>query len=169
MNGVNGTPGTPGLPGPTGATGPAGTTGQLGNRVFGTAQVTLNTANITPVTGVTQTFTVPANGFVYVSSQGGVSMNNTTAGAGGVVDVYLVVDGALDIVDRVPVFNNGVTAPDIRMWHLSTVLPALSAGSHTISISAVRVTSNSGAVQPIVGGNGGLVTQGVLNVMVLRP
>jgi hypothetical protein len=138
-------------------------------RVFGTAGVTLTNANITPITGVTTTVTVPANGFVHVSSQGGVSMNNTTAGAGGVVDVYLVVDGALDIVDRVPVFNNGVAAPDIRNWHLSTVLPALGAGSHTISISAVRVSTNSGAVQPIVGGNGGAVTQGVLNVMVLKP
>jgi len=167
--GQQGTPGLLGPTGPAGATGVAGTTGQLAVRVASTAAVTLptNGGALIPIPGLTTTVTVPASASVYVSADGGVTTNSFGAGDGAMFQVYLVVDGALNVVKSV-VVENGAFASSITNFSLANTFTGLSTGPHTFTISTLRSQATAGLSSPMVCGNSASTLQCGLNVLVLK-
>ena len=169
--GPAGAQGPVGPPGAQGAQGPAGPTGTTGQNV----QVVVNSGSITSsasfqvVPGLSQTVVVPANAKVLLSTYGGLL--SAAAGANGfsITDVVLVVDGALlpagGGYQRIVLANTGgVTANYIGYWSM-TSSPALSAGSHTITVQAVASSGSTATV----GAGAGSVLQGELDVTFIMP
>ena len=172
--GADGTPGADGDPGPAGADGtpgaqgepgPAGTTGQAARAADGTTFLPLINRQATPtpwavVPGLTQTVTVPADGVLYVTTDGGA---NTVEGEQE-FDISLTVDGqSPDLgIRRHLRLASTLTGPGVTSWSFDRIL-TLPAGQHTLTLLARSTTE--GAVR--VSGGPGSALQGHLNVLIL--
>jgi len=138
--------------------------------VYGTGPVLLSTTatGFTLIPGLSTTITVPTDSFVYIATDGGVATTALEDDDGSVVDVALVVDNALPPSGggyaqlavanspALPVFMS-------QRWSMSVIMQ-LSAGTHTIDVRA-RTTYGADAN---VSGDGTSVSQGSLNVVVLK-
>lgn len=161
--GAPGPAGSQGAAGPQGVEGPAGTTGQSISTVKGTGSLYLQPGTDpnqgTPfeqVPGLSQTVTVPANAKVFVSSQGGVRVNEVAPSLDdrSVVQVSIIVDGQS--------FNNVVDAQPIEFWSMSGSF-SLAAGTHTITVKARQLSGPESRVS-----DGSSANIGVLTVMILK-
>jgi hypothetical protein len=127
------------------------------------------TSTITTVPGLTQTFTVPAGAFVYVSSNGGLINAVNTANAFSATDIYLTVDGTVvsnGFYNRIECLNTATAQPGSCQWSFSGVV-AMTAGSHTIAVKAVGASS-PGGVDSVVSGNNTSPSQGDLSFVILK-
>ena len=148
--------------------GATGSTGQNGTTVYGTAALSVTSATaFTLVPGLTQTFSVPSNSVVYVSTDGGVATTSAAATGFSVVDVSIFVDGVVLAnagSRRIFVTNNGGVVNVVANWSMSLSLP-LTAGSHTILVACQGDGVGSNAV---VSGDSSSLLQGQLTVLILR-
>jgi hypothetical protein len=150
--------------------GGGGTTGQTATTAFGTVALNLPAVSetYTPVPGLNQTITVPANSVVYVSTDGGVAVNSGFADAGATVDVGLFVDGSLVGSARRLLPRNTSGAPNTALmagfetWSMA-LSTDLSESTHTIEVGA-RLFDGARA---IVSANSG-VLQGKLTVLIVK-
>jgi collagen triple helix repeat protein len=166
--GPQGLAGATGPQGLTGATGPAGTAGQAGTAVFGTGPLTVTPATpATLIPGLTTTIVVPAGSVVLLTTEGAILTTSATATGFSIVDVFLVIDGAIvgnGGYQRVVAANTTGLINMITAWSLSQVVP-VAAGSHTFTVAASGVGVGSNAT---VSGNNTTATQGTLNVVILK-
>jgi hypothetical protein len=153
-----------------GVGGGGGTTGQNATTVFGVTTLSLPSVSevYTMVPGLSQTITVPANSFVYISTDGGVAVNSGTADAGSAVDVGLFVDGNLvGNARRLLPRNTSVAPGTVLMAGFETWSMALSTelaeSTHTIDVGA-RLADGARAV---VSANSG-VLQGKLTILIVK-
>jgi len=136
--------------------------------VFGTASLTPTTGTFTLVPGLTQTVNVPANGVVYISTDGGILVNSATANAFSVVDVALFVDGTFthDGAFRRLQATNVQGLGGLTNWSMALSL-LLSPGTHTILVAASLNPGSSASAT--VSGNNTSVLQGELTIMIISP
>lgn len=150
--------------------GPPGPTGQTGTSAFGTESVAIASETaFTAVPGLAVTIVVPANSFVFVSTDGGVSTNSVVDDGFSVVDVAVFIDGVLVANGgsrRVTAVNNaqlvGITNYSIAFGTHLTV------GSHTIQVAAVLAAGVLGNNSATVSGGSHSVLQGQLTVIVIK-
>lgn len=149
---------------------PAGTAGQAGVSVFGSSSLTVApTSGQTTIPGLTTNISVPNAAVVYVSTNGGISTTSASSSGLSVVDIFLIVDGAIVAnggYQRVVAANTAGIANNTQAWSTSLVVP-VSAGMHTIAVRALGVNV-AGAVDATVSGNNTSANQGTLSVIVLK-
>jgi hypothetical protein len=113
--------------------------------------------------------TVPANGIVSISTDGGLLLKSGSSTTGfGVIEVDVLIDGTVPTDGGYRVITIGNSGGTIELgdeWHIALTRP-LSAGPHTISV-AVRVIVSSDAV--LASGHSGGSLQGQLTVLVISP
>jgi hypothetical protein len=145
------------------------TLGQSATSVFGTAPLAVNLGSpFALIPGLTQSITVPANSKVYISADGGVRTDGIASTSFSVVDVALVIDGALPAdagFRRVMAVNSTGATGVIQNWNLGTVV-ALTPGSHTIAVHAGG--AGFGNATATVSGNNFSVIQGQLTVVIIK-
>ena len=151
--------------------GSALTLGQFGTMITGTTalSVTSTTTALTLIPGLTTTITVPTQTMVYIQTNGGVNTTATTSTGGSALDVAILVDGAVLAAggyQRIYADNptaNATVTNWVANWNTSVIL-TLSAGSHTVQVSAVYVAGSTATVS----GGAGAIKQGTLTIMILK-
>ena len=151
--------------------GSALTLGQFGTMITGTTalSVTNATTTLTLIPGLSTTITVPTQTMVYIQTNGGVNTTATTSTGGSALDVAILVDGAVLAAggyQRIYADNptgNATVTNWVANWNTSVIL-TLSAGSHTVQVSAVYVAGSTATVS----GGAGAIKQGTLTVMILK-
>jgi len=169
--GGQGPQGPAGAQGATGPAGPSGTTGQGALSAVSTSSLTLGTATLTDIPGLSLGANVTsATSAVVVSSDGGVQVSSTMASQGVVVDIFLFVDGDTtpkQIVQRRIYAVNSVIAPNIANWSFSVAVTGLAPGvGHTFRVAAQLVSTNGAAAA--VAGGGSSVLRGTLTVVAVN-
>jgi hypothetical protein len=156
--------------GATGPAGPAGTTGQQATSVYGIGPLTVTpSSGFAVIPGMTQTVTVPANGAVLISTNGGAQVDSTASDGYSVVDVAVFIDGTLaqqGLYQRLVISNTAQWTGMFGYWSMQAAVP-LSAGQHTITVDSAGYSS-SGSDTALVGESDGYVTQPALTVTVLN-
>ena len=147
--------------------------GQTTYKLYGNASLPLSNASSAyfVVPGLSQTFTVPSNCSVYVSSTGGVGNTNGsnytfTSYVGIFVDGSLQTDGGFNHINTMNPNTINVAFTN-TVWSLSSILN-LSAGSHTIDIRARYVNTSTAAQGSTVSGISGNPRQGELYIMIIK-
>lgn len=142
--------------------------GQSVSAVYGTGSLTAATANsFVLVPGLTQTLTVPAGYSAYMLSEGGLVTTSTATNGYSLVDVVLMVDGAIvpnGGYNRIAAANTTGVIGISNRWSMSLRVP-LSAGSHTF---AVQATFNAGTAAATVSGNNTSPLRGSLVVVLFK-
>lgn len=153
--------------------GGGGTLGQSATSVYGTASMAVGTNSTTyaVIPGLTQTVNVPANSTVYISTDGGVSVNVTGASSFVLVNVAVYIDGVLQnngAVRAVFASNTAALAGVANNWGISFAAD-LTPGTHTIDVRAKMSQTNvSNSQVCFVSSNNTLTRQGELTVMILK-
>ena len=147
--------------------------GQTTYKLYGNASLPLSNATTAyfVVPGLSQTFTVPSNCSVYVSSTGGIGNTNGsnytfTSYVGIFVDGSLQTDGGFNHINTMNPNTINVAFTN-TVWSLSSILN-LSAGSHTIDIRARYVNTSTAAQGSTVSGISGNPRQGELYIMIIK-
>jgi collagen triple helix repeat protein len=183
--GPTGPSGPAGPSGPSGPSGPAGTTGQEIVTVFGTSGLSLNPLTGTTLfilPGVSTTIDVPANADVFISADGGISVNSGMIGGSTAVDVALAIDGMVVVnagfrrvsATNLAITNAGVTTLfGIQNWSLASNA-VLTPGPHTFAVAAGLSPQSGNPVVPIspngamVSGNSASLLQAQLTVAIIK-
>lgn len=176
-NNLSGTSGQYLISGGAGVPPTWGLLGQLGGTTYGSSALTLTSngasaGTFSDVPGLTQTITVPANSLVYIATDGGMNnlSSSTTTYASGVAAIFIdgtwVTNGGAAMV----LCSNTSTLTNVSgRWSMS-LLTTLSAGSHTIKVSArcqqSNITVGSNALS--VSSNSTTLNQGELTVIVIK-
>ena len=122
---------------------------------------------MTLVPGLAQTETVPINGRMFITTDGGFQTTSTLATGFSAIDVAVFVDGvqlSQGGTRRVTCLNNGGLIQNICTWSIS-VAPALSLTSHSIEVRVADLGIGSNAT---VSGDSSSLLQGELTVIPLR-
>jgi hypothetical protein len=138
---------------------------------FGTAGIVVNSAVFRMLPGLDVTITVPDNAMVFVTADGGMTVNSGMVGVSAVADVALFVDSFIVPnagFKRVTATNlsfAGAMAPvGIGNWSLAEGM-TLAAGTHQFQVAA-RLPF--GSTTAVVSGGGGSVAQGQLSVAIVK-
>jgi hypothetical protein len=163
--------GPAGAPGATGPTGPSGTTGQGAGSVVSTSQLTLTTAALTDIPGLSLGANVAtATSALVVSSDGGVQVSSTTGGQAVVVDIFLFVDGDTtpkQIVQKRIYAVNSAIVPNVANWSFTVAVSGLAPGTaHTFRVAAQLAASTGAAA--LVAGGASSVLRGTLTVVAVN-
>jgi hypothetical protein len=140
-----------------------------GEAGFGTLSIALVAASVsfTPIPGLSQTFLVPADSVLYISTDGGVQTTSLATSGVSVVDIAVFVDGVqlpAGAIKRVVVANTGGMVATVANW--SFALPVdLAPGNHTVDVRARFTGGNASAV---VSGDSNSVLQGKVNIVVIK-
>ena len=164
MDGLDGRDGEPGPPGPAGPAGPAGTTGQDIFEVLGTGQLVVSsqTTSYTLVPGLSTFVNVPDNARVHVHTDGGLQC--TQAGSAySVVDLAIVIDGAVAAQRRVVAANTSTVGQIVANWSFGRTF-TLTPGTRQIEVHA-KVGDQNGVPANVSSGSSQQI-QGVLTVTV---
>jgi hypothetical protein len=157
--------------GPQGDTGPAGTTGQDAHTAFSTSPIPGGPGSaFTAVPGMRLTVDVPENAVLYVSTDGGMDLVNTSPDASALIDVGIAVDGASPTpasYRRTSLRGGPSTA--YATWNLGHAL-TVPAGTHTFEVQSRLVDGNVQGTDLDVGGGPSTdaALQGQLTVQIMK-
>lgn len=145
--------------------------GQTGQSASGTSQLQLPGGSSTPtlVPGLSLTVTAPSNGFVLVSTSGGIQTTSLSATGFSIVDIGIYVDGVIPpngVIQRHLVTNNNALTQQWVYWNVSDLLFLTYPGTHTIEIKAVNSTITSATAN--ISGDSSTVLQGRLSIAVIK-
>jgi hypothetical protein len=145
------------------------TLGQSALTVFGTStQAIPNTGGFTLLPGLTQTLTLPANGVVYIETDGGVQTTSVSTTGFSATDIQIFIDNvASGVQRRVITANTGGFTSMSNSWSMSVTSSSLAAGNHTIDVRAAGA-GLAGGLTATVSGSGSSIHQGRLNIVVIR-
>ncbi len=115
------------------------TAGQQFATVYSTAQIALNNGSaITPIPGLSQTITIPANGTydMYIFTDGGCALNTGGANQGEQLEISIWVDGVAVRYITSIVQNPSNYISGINNWATSGFINGLAPGPHTVVVQA---------------------------------
>ena len=146
-SGKVGPQGPPGPTGPQGPAGPAGTTGQDIARSQATP-VTLNPGQTMTIATVNVTVTSSSGGILVISSYGGITSSQPPGGAGSVMDVGVLINGAtfgnpsqrISIIPN-PTLPQGATPQSqSESWGFTGSTGTVGPGTYTISLVVQHIS-----------------------------
>ena len=156
--------------GPQGDAGPAGTTGQDAQTVFSTGGIFGGPGSaFTAVPGMRLTVDVPDNAVLYVSTDGGMDLLDTSADKFALIDVGIAVDDATPTPGsyRRTILRSGAQTT-FATWSLGHAL-TLPAGTHTFEVQSRQVLGNvQGTDLDIGGGQSDPALMGQLTVQIVK-
>jgi len=145
--GSTGPQGPPGPTGPQGPSGPAGTTGQDIARTQATP-VILNPGQTMTIATVNVTVTSSSGGILLISSYGGITSSQPPGGAGSVMDVGVLINGAtfgnpsqrISIIPN-PTLPQGATPQSqSESWGFTGSTGTVGPGTYTISLVVQHIS-----------------------------
>jgi hypothetical protein len=159
--------------GPTGDPGPAGgTTGQDAITAHGFVPHLLRVVGAPQVlNGLARTITVPTNSVIYVETNGGIRNIATGQNAASMVDVNVLIDGAVatnGLYRRITCGNHPSGAGTIQghcAWSTAAAV-SLTAGTHTFQVEASLLAGSTSEV--FVSGGDTSTQQGSLTLITLK-
>ena len=156
--------------GPQGDSGPAGTTGQDAQTAFSTGGIFGGPGSaFTAVPGMKLTVDVPENAVLYVSTDGGMGLIDTSSDKFALIDVGIAVDDATPTPGsyrRTLLHSSPESA--FATWSLGHAL-TLPAGTHTFEVQSRLVDSNvDGTDIDVAGGQFDPALMGQLTVQIMK-
>jgi hypothetical protein len=163
-SGQSGPAGPQGPPGPTGPQGPSGAAGTTGQDIVRTqaTAATLNPGQTMTIATVTVPVTSSSGGILVISSYGGITSSQSPGGAGSVMDVGVLINGAtfgnpsqrISIIPH-PTLPQGMTPQSqTESWGFTGSSGIVGPGTYTINLVVQHISGPQIFVGTLLDGSG---------------